>query len=307
MNPVIVRIQPLLSAQRSLVTLDQLRNENVSDDQTYRLVRDHVFSRPRPRVFALGGVPESWERGLHAVVLSLDGAAASHASGGRLWSYHCCPEGPYEVTIGRHDAPTRAGVRIHRSSTLDEADVTLRFGIPCTTFERTLCDLTTRLTESQLGRILDDGLRRGVASLRRLKDCAERLESGPGRHMSAIRALLEVRDADYNPGGSDSELRVLAVLKRAGLPLPVQQHKVTVGSMKYILDYAYPPPKVFAEYYGKPYHGASAVAYDNDRITVLASAGWLRLVFTRASSDREIIERTMAALEERGVGSENRA
>ncbi len=308
MDALVERVEPLLVAQHSLVTLDQLRAENVSDDKLYRLIRHQVFKRSRPRVFALAGVPDSWERGLHAVILSLDDAAGSHSASARLWDYCHLPDGPYEVTIPRTEYPSREGVWIHRSTTLDACDLTTRHGILCTTYERTLCDLTTRLTERELGRVLDDGLRRGVASIARLKDCAERLESGPGRHMSVVRDLLAVRDAEYEPGGSNAELRVRRVLKRADIALPVQQFKVTVGSRTYRLDYAFPPPRVFIEYYGKAYHiGASAVAYDNERVTALASIGWLPLIFTWATPDREMVERTREALAERGVGSKTRA
>ena len=43
-------------------------------------------------------------------------------------------------------------------------------------------------------------LRRGVASLRRLTDCAERLESGPGRRMSVIRVAVEGPGNRLRPG-----------------------------------------------------------------------------------------------------------
>jgi hypothetical protein len=185
---------------------------------------------------------------------------------------------------------------------LDPDDVTTVSGIPCTTFERTLCDCTTRLTPYQLGRVLDDGLRRGVASLARLKDCAERLDSGPGRHMSVIRTLLAERDASYEPGGSDDELRVLRVLKRAELPLPAQQQEIVINGKTYRPDYTWGVWKVFAEYYGRGTHiGAGAVAYDNERVTALATAGWLPLIFTWQTSDENIVEETVRALEQRGV------
>jgi hypothetical protein len=37
------------------------------------------------------------------------------------------------------------------------------------------------------------------------------------------------------------------------------------------------------------------------------AAGWLPLVFTQASSDREIVERTTSALRQRGVSRETGA
>jgi hypothetical protein len=77
---------------------------------------------------------------------------------------------------------------------------------------------------------------------------------------------------------------------------------VRVGSKTFRPDFAWPACKVFAEYYGMPFHtGVSAVVADSERLTALSSAGWLPLVFTHQSSDREIVERVRAALDRRGV------
>src|SRR3712207_3516594 len=107
----------------------------------------------------------------------------------------------------------------------------------------------------QLSANLDDGLRRRVASLRALRGCTDRLRSGPGRRLSVIESLLAVRSDRYNPGGSRAERRLLDVLTAAGLPAPVQQHRVRVNGTTYVLDYAYPSQRVFIEYYGVAWHG----------------------------------------------------
>jgi hypothetical protein len=120
--------------------------------------------------------------------------------------------------------------------------------------------------------------------------------------MSMIRKLLVQRGMGYDAGGSDSELRMLAVLREAGLPEPVQQYRVRVGRRNYVLDFAWPDRQVFAEYYGLAVHsGASSVAYDNNRITELAVAGWKPLIFTDASTDSEIVALTKRALFGEGV------
>jgi hypothetical protein len=220
-----------------------------------------------------------------------------------LWGFEPRPEDRYEVTVPRAKYAALHGVSLHRSQTLrDASDVHVRRGIPCTTFERTLCDCTTLLSARQLGRVLDDGIRRSVASLARLKDCCEQNESGPGRHMSVVRDLLAERGVGFNPGGSRSELQLLDVFRRAGIPMPTQQLRVHVEGRTYRPDFAWPDRMVFAEYYGLPFHtGAAAVIADNERLTALAAAGWLPLIFTHASSDRAIIERTTAALAQRAV------
>jgi hypothetical protein len=120
--------------------------------------------------------------------------------------------------------------------------------------------------------------------------------------MSVIRSLLVERNAVYDPGGSDDELRVLKVLKRAGLPLPAQQQEIEIEGKTYRPDYVWGVWKIFCEYYGKGSHiGASAVAYDSDRLTELASVGWLPLIFTWRTSDQKIIDKTLDAFRERGV------
>ncbi len=303
MDTHLARFEPSLSAQRALITLDQLRLGSVADTTTRSLIRRKVLRRVRPRVFALVGSPESWERGLLAVVLSIDGSVASHSSAARLWQFDPRPEDRYEITVARDRHLSMNGVLVHRSGTVGDQDRAHRLDIPCTSFERTLADCSTTLSGAALGRVLDDGLRRGVASLRRLKDCCERLESAPGRHMSLVRSLLAERGIGFDPGGSRAELDVLEVFRRAAIPAPVQQHRVKVGSKTFRPDFAWPDSKVFAEYYGLRFHtGASAVVADSERLTALSAAGWLPLVFTHASSDGEIIERTIAALRRRGLG-----
>jgi hypothetical protein len=302
MEARVARFESILVSQYGLVTLDQLRSGELTKEQARKLVHQKVLRRLRPRVFGLVGSRDSWERGLLAVVLSVDGSLASHASAARLWNFAPRPEDRYEITVRREHRARVRGVVLHRSGTLTDEDASRHQDIACTSFERTLCDCTTLLSEQQLGRVLDDGLRRGVASLRRLRSCAERLESGPGRHMSVVRALLGARAIGFHPGGSNAELALLEVFRRARLPLPVQQPRVKVGAKTYRPDFAWPEYKVFAEYYGLPFHtGASAVVSDSERLTALSAEGWLPLVFTSASTDREIVERTVAALHQRGV------
>jgi hypothetical protein len=303
MDAHLARFEQELSSQHGLVTLDQLRAGELHDSTTRRLVRRKVLRRMRPRVFGLVGAIESWERGLLAVVLSVDSSVASHSSAARLWQFEPRPEDRYEITVGRDRHLSMRGVVVHRSGTIGQPDVSQRDGVPCTSFERTLSDCSTLLNERQLGRALDDGLRRGVVALRKLHSCSERIESGPGRHMSSVRTLLGERGVGFDPGGSRSELDLLDVFRRAGIPEPVQQLRLRVGSKTFRPDFAWPASKVFAEYYGLAFHtGAAAVIADSERMTALSAAGWLPLVFTYASSDIEIIERTTLALRERGVG-----
>jgi hypothetical protein len=302
MEAALAHFEDALASQHGLVTLDQLRAGGLTEAQRQGLVGRRLLRRIRPRVYAVVGGRNSWERGLLAVVLSIDGAVASHSSAARLWRFAPRPEDRYEITVDRIRRTQVRGVAFHSSCAVDDAEGVTRDGIPCTSFERTLADCTTLMRDHQLGRALDDGLRRGIASLPRLAKCAERLESGPGRHMSVVRSLLAARGIGFEPGGSRSELHLLDVWRRAGVPVPVQQHTVKVGTRTYRPDFAWPDAKVFAEFYGLAFHiGANAVVDDSERLTALSAAGWLPLIFTHASPDHEIIERVLEALGSRGV------
>jgi hypothetical protein len=289
-------IDEIASAQRSLVTKLQLIASDYTEEQITALLRTGALRSVRPGVYATVGSVRSWERDLLAGVLAVgrDGFA-SHAAAARLWEYVHSPEYTASILV-RADFSLRArGVR--RTTILPDDDVTARSGIPCTSFERTLCDCTTLLTAFQLGRVLDDGLRRGVASLKQLERCAVRLDSGRGRRLTVIKELLAQRDANFHPGGSASELDVMQVIRDAGLPLPVQQLEITVEGRTCYPDFAWPDRRLFAEYYGLARHsGASAVARDNDRLSALVAAGWRPLVFDETTSDRTIVKRLTKAL-----------
>jgi hypothetical protein len=301
MGSVFEIMDDIASGQWSLVTRQQMLEAEIPPSKIAWLLRSGVLRRAGSRVYATCGSPRSWEQRVLAVVLSAGpGAVASHAAAARLWEFVYLPMDGMDITLQVDPASTTwvRGTGIHRTLVLPPIDVVTRAGIPCTSFERTLCDCTTILSPFQVGRTLDDGLRRGDANLDRLLRCAARLDSGPGRRLGVIKRLLAERDASFDPGGSASELHVLKVVREAGLPIPVQQHKVRVAGHTYELDYAWPDHQVFAEYYGLAVHsGASAVAHDSTRQTLLVAAGWRPLVFTDSTSDYEIVQSVAALLE----------
>jgi hypothetical protein len=294
----LLAVAQLMARQHGLVTRSQLLETGATGRQVDRLVRSGELERVRRGVYLLAGVPRSWSQGLHAgVVAGGPGAVASHSSAARLWGFAYWPDAGFEITVPRGRAPRLEGIRVHSSSFLEATDIAERDGVPCTSFERSLCDSTTQLSWLQTARTLDDGLRRNLASLDRLRDCVLRLDSGPERRLTVIQGLLVERSSAFDPGGSASELRVMEVLREAQLPLPVQQHRVRIGGRTFFLDYAYPPAMAFIEYYGLGIHGSpSAVVYDSDRLTTLSAAGWRPLIFTDATSDAEIVAKTSALL-----------
>jgi very-short-patch-repair endonuclease len=289
-------IDEFASSQWSLITREQLLHRKFTRTKIATLLRSGALRPVRLGVYATFGSVRGWQQELMASILGAsDDAVASHSSAARLWDFVHRPEDTNEVTIESDIGQRKRGV--HRTTILPDDDVTVRSGIPCTSFERTLCDCTTLLSPFQLGRVLDDGLRRGDASLLRLHRCAARLDSGPNRRLGVIKGLLALRDASYDPGGSASELEMLRVIREAELPEPVQQFEVQADGRRYVLDFAWPAHKVYAEYYGLAVHsGASAVAHDSERITALGGEEWRPLIFTDATPDGHIVRDIKNAL-----------
>jgi len=289
-------IDEIACVQRSLVTRKQLLDAEFSPDQIARLLATGALRVERPRVYATVGSVRSWEQDVMAAVLAAgDSAVAAIAAAARLWQFVHLPQDDVSVLVKSDFSLRQRGV--HRTTVLPDDDVTLQSGIPCTSFERTLCDCTAMLTAFQLGRVLDDGLRRGVASLKQLERCAVRLDSGRGRKLSIVKQLLSQRDADFHPGGSVSELDVLQVIRDAGLPVPVHQLPVKVDGHTYYPDFAWPDRRIFAEYYGLAVHSrASAVSHDNERLTALVAIGWRPLVFDETTTERTIVKRLTQVL-----------
>jgi hypothetical protein len=254
----------------------------------------------REGVYAPAGAPPTAERAILAAVLAADGPAwGSHETSGWLW-WPGRIEQPDSIELlrplGRH--VRMEGVRGHRSGALFSADLTKTRRIPVTTPERTAIELSGRLSAAQLGRLVDDGLRRRILTLDRLRRCTARLDSAPGRRLSIVRAVLAERLPGYDPGDSDLETRVLRTIVGAGLPPPVQQYRVRVGRKTFKLDLAYPDLLSGFDIDSWKYHGQrSPFTDDRTRRNLLELAGWSVYQFTDSHSDAHIIDVVRSVLE----------
>ena len=287
----------IAAAQHGLITADQARIAGLGLSQRRWLTRSGRWLALRPGVYALAGSPPSRAQQVAAVALCLQpGAWLSHATAGWLWGFRDVEGDEIEVITSLERRVGLVGVRSHRSGCLFSADLTVHGRLPVTSPERTLVDLSGRLAAADLAGVLDDGLRRHVLRLERLRRCVDRLACAPGRRLAAVQGLLAARLPGYDPGDSDLETRVLRLLVRNGLPVPVQQYRVRLAGRAFRVDLAYPDSRLAIELDGWEYH-RSRTAFDQDRsrANALVVAGWSVVRFTSRSSDDEIIGCVSAA------------
>jgi hypothetical protein len=260
--------------------------------------------RRRRGVWALAGAPITYEQTVLAAILATgDDAWVSERTAARLWPLRVPPSDSIDVLTMSTRRHRLDGVRHHRNKLIVAGDVTMLGPIPITSVARTLLDCSPWLPGRMLGRAVDDARRRGLLRIEDLEAAHAAVDEGPrtGRHL--VRPMRKVLADRHDAGGSDRELDVLRILRKAGLPLPVQQFPLVVGGRRRYLDYAYPAEKVFLEWDGFAEHGLLREVFDDDRDrdAELALLGWLGLHFTSNTTEADLVSRVTRALASRAA------
>ncbi|WP_396654756.1 MULTISPECIES: type IV toxin-antitoxin system AbiEi family antitoxin domain-containing protein [unclassified Microbacterium] len=171
-------LELLGSAQWGLVTTSQARSAGLTNVQLARLadrgtlyrVRHGVYALPSAGADPLQDLRAAWlaaGRDDERVVVSGASAAAVHGLGDLVPSRH-------EFTSAERRQSAQADVRFHRA-TLPDADVVVVDGLPVTSVERTVQDLSGRaLDADHLATVLEDAVTRSHANPRKLASALER-------------------------------------------------------------------------------------------------------------------------------------
>jgi hypothetical protein len=299
------RVIPIAVAQHGLVSADQAVGAGLSKEQIRWLTRSGRWVPLRPGVYAIAGMPATSTQAVAAAVLAAGPQAwASHATAGVLWGMPGVEAPAIEVVAPLDHKVGLEGVRAHRSGALFTADLARHRRVPLTSPERTIVDLSARLTAGALAHALDDGLRRGLVRLDRLRACVGRLAGSPGRRPARVQALLAERLPGYDPGDSDLETRVLRLIVGAGFPPPAQQHRLRLGGRTVVLDLAHPQVMLAMELDGYEFH-RTRTAFDDDRCrgNLIVAAGWTLVRFTSRTPDDHVIGAVRAAWDRFGGSS----
>ncbi|MGH9102326.1 MAG: type IV toxin-antitoxin system AbiEi family antitoxin domain-containing protein [Acidimicrobiales bacterium] len=248
------------------------------EDALTRMVANGLLVPVGRGLSRLAAAPITWEQRVHAAcLLAGDPAVASHGSAGVLWGMAGLRPGRPEVTApaGRSArSPAVILARVHRSRQLPPGDRTVVGNIPVTTPERTLIDLSGRLSPPRLADALDGALLEGSVDLRRLRhrlDAVGRGRAGARR----LRTLLAL----WKPGPASeslAEMQVLRSLVDHGIPAPARQYEVREGDRLVArVDAAWPWAGVACEIDSWRWHGSPGRFHQGHRRTLaLRALGW---------------------------------
>jgi very-short-patch-repair endonuclease len=240
-------------------------------------VRAHRIERMARDVYRFAGSPRTWHQYvMAAVLLQGDGAAASHLSACRLWRLPGFSEAAIDVVQLRGPSQRTTIGRVHQTLYLPSHHLAVRERIPVTSIERTVFDMCGVVHPRRAERTVDNALAADLTSVPRLEivlaECGRRGRRGT----ATLRALLDDRNQSYVPPESDLEDLVFAVLRSAGLELPVRQ--VTVGGTSAPdgrVDLVYRNARLVIEADSRRYHASwLATQADHRRDLKLAAAGY---------------------------------
>lgn len=284
------QLASVAARQRALVTRRQLRALGVSSSAIGRALARGRLHPIHRGVYALVERSALPVLAIEQAALLACGSRAliSHGSAAALWGL-CPPDpGPVAVTVtivAGEAGRSRAGIAVQRVGALDRRDIRRRSSLPVTSPARTLLDQAAVLFDRALERQLDEALVRRLTSRSAI---GEMLDRCPRR--GGARRLRDLIDPERTTSftRAESEERMLALLRRGGLPMP--ETNVRMQSIE--VDFLWRKERVIVEVDGWASHGTHA-AFERDRRrdAHLENDGWrvLRFTWRRLTGEPEAV------------------
>jgi predicted transcriptional regulator of viral defense system len=278
--PIDTLIAQLAERQHGLVTLPQLQLLGLGRSGVSRRVRSGRLHRIHRGVYAVGR-PRLTQSGhwLAAILACGSRAVLSHRSAAALHGIRPDSRAKTDVTLASPSARSRPTIDVHRSSTLEPADITAVNAIPCTTVARTLVDLGDVVTRGAVKQAVDQAEMLRVFDGRAVHEAIER--AGRRRGPAALRSVLESYE-EPTLTNKGIEERFLALCRRATLPSPAVNAWITCDDgVSYKADFLWRSRKLIAETDGRDVH-TTRKAFEHDRLRDqrLTLAGYTVVRFT---------------------------
>jgi very-short-patch-repair endonuclease len=277
--------------QHGLVKREQLLAVGLGRDAVEYRIKAGKLIRVHVGVYAVGHLPtHPLARAAAAVLACGPGAALSHSWAAMLWKMFERFTGLPEVTVS--SLRRRPGIRVHRSSMLRPADVTIQHGIRTTSPSRTLLDIAPCLTDAALMRAVSDGRLAGYLRFEALAGLLARSPGVPGT------GRLERLITGETPTRSRWEDSFKRFLRRFGLPMPAMNAWVE----GYEVDAWFPDERLIVELDSYRFHRDRG-AFERDRkrdVTMLAAGldtvriTWERMTQT-PDEEAQLLQRILAA------------
>jgi hypothetical protein len=274
------RLLELAAAQHLVVSRDQLLDlggRHLADDR----VRSGLIEPVHRGVYRIAGSPRTWRQDVMAACFA--GGKLSVASFRTAAALHYLPGGEeiVEITSPRHRRSRHDGITAHESRFLTDLDIIYVDNIPVTRTARTLNDLGLLVEKGDLelatlDHAMHDAIRRSLVDVERVWREWQRLGGSLRPGGMAVETMLRRFVPPQGDVQTSPELRLLQLVRAAGLPEPVPQFRVWLSPTRWVdLDLAWPWLKLFMEFDSYKYHGnRDKFMRDAARRLRLRELGW---------------------------------
>jgi predicted transcriptional regulator of viral defense system len=215
-------IAGLAARQHGVVARAQLLDAGLSGKVVRgRIARGQLHQLHRG-VYAVGHRRLRREGFWLAAVLAVGPEAVlSHREAAALYGIRPSSRTSIDVTAPQRGQGDMPGIKVHRTRSLDAADVTKVDGIPVTTVARTLVDLADVVPQDHLAKALDEAERHQLFDLKAIEAARRRTRGrrGPGPQRLA-QALEELKAHGTTLTRSSLEVQFKTLIQRSGLTKP---------------------------------------------------------------------------------------
>lgn len=269
-------VAEVAARQKGLATRPELLHLGIplgTVDEWVRSGRLHVI---HPGVYAVGHpVLAPGAARLAAVLACGPDAVLSHRSAAELWDLLEPRSGfALQVTVPGEGLEGPAGVYVHRTACLSPDERGVRDGVPVTSPARTVFDLASQATSSEVSAAYERGLIDDLFTRDEMIKMAVRHKGRRG--ITKVRAPID-RDAPPSVTVKEAHRMLLEVIRSSSLPHP--KTEVPIGP--YRADILWPEAKLIVEMDGSKWHGTPGrIEHDKRRDAELAALGYLTIRVT---------------------------
>lgn len=285
----------LAATEHGVLSTDELYGCGLTPDAiATRVARGWLHRRFR-RVYAVGHVALTTAGVFLAAVKACGpGAVLSHFSAAVLWDLIEWDQRAPEVLVLGTTSRRHAGIRVHRTATLDPEDIRQRQGIPVTSPARTLVDLAAVVDAHVLRRAVRQALSLRHVTLAEVLSTMDRL--GPRRGRRNLRDIIVAGGA---PTRSVLEDRVFDLMVQAGIARPQVNSRLVLDGRVVVPDFLWPSEGLVVEADGQIWHDNKLAREDDaERQALLEAHGYrvLRVTWEQAvAKPGETLARIRAA------------
>ncbi len=281
MGNALFRVIEFARIHGGVVTREEAIALGMAETTLRRRVSDGVFTRIRPGLLALPGAIDNYLIDLHAACRKL-GAVVSHQAAAHIHDLDRPPNIKLTISVPRNKTKSYEGCTIHQVADLTLAQVVEIDGLPVTTPERTIIDLSAVVGEKHLQRVLEGSLARGIVDLDLLETTFLEIARRGKPGTASLRKTLENLAGPPSADESELERRFRSLLRDFDLPQPIEQFRAPwLRRVNGRVDFAYPDSLLIVEVDGRRWHSKSE-AFETDRLrdNAAQAAGWRVLRFT---------------------------